>query len=117
MVFKIVLIESQVGHQRLVRKPLCFDWLQNDTRFASLLGNVERVIVPDEAYGTNANVSHAKDIWHAEKTATHYGIAHIKKKARRWGLSADDLIISASVDEILGRQALVELRSCYLSTP
>ena len=115
LVHKIVLVESTVGHQKLLPKPIVFDWLRSQPRFAGLTDRLERLVVPRTAYQERRR----DDIWHAEVTAMDYARAHILEHAApaKWNLTDDDLVINGNVDELLGRRALFELQRCELMRP
>ena len=114
LVHKVVLVESTVGHQKQLPKPIVFDWLRSQPRFEGLTSRLERLVVPRSAYQEKRK----DDIWHAEVTAMEYARAHILARAAgAWNMTDDDLVINGNVDELLGRRALFELQRCELQRP
>ena len=67
-----------------------------------------------------SNTAHtsAGDIWRFEDTQTRAGVEAVKAWSEAGGnLSADDLLISGDVDEVLSAEALHYLRHCSLARP
>ncbi|KAL3892741.1 MAG: hypothetical protein SGPRY_014832 [Prymnesium sp.] len=109
VVHKLVLVEAPYVHQRTFSKPFLWPKLARQPRFSKFEDLIHYFQVPSQ--------QPSSDIWHGERQAMRAGSQEISDMARSWGLKPYDMIIMASVDEILSRATLINLRRCEVKGP
>jgi len=95
-------------------KPLMWERLKYEERFKFVnQSKVIHIIVDDIIDSDKAK----DDMWYVEKLQTQLGISQISSWNEKSGnLDADDLFISADVDEVMSRSALFKLKWCQTSS-
>jgi len=106
------LVESTRAHFNQSAKPLMWERLKWSDRFAFAAPKVLHVVSDDGAMGRT------DDVWFTEMTQGSHGAKECATAIQeRFGYRPDDLLISASPDEILGAPTLQRLRWCSLLFP
>jgi len=108
----VFLIEATKSHKG-EPKPLMWERIKYEDRFSFVnQTKIVHIIIDDLVDSQQAK----SNIWYAERFQTQMAIRRMKL----WNsfnnfLGKDDLLISANVDEMMSRQALVNLRHCQTS--
>jgi hypothetical protein len=111
LVDRVYIVESTVSHQGL-EKPLAWERLRHSNRFGWLpAGRVRGLVVDDQLRTKDAR----EEQWRAEERQTDLALEKVRRLESL--LSGDDILVSGSVDEVLGREALRWLRVCALAAP
>ena len=109
---KVGLIYLLIISNRQDQKPLVWQIIRNSPRFAFVKKEKIEAVIVSEWSDSEA------DIWRYEDSQTRAGVEAVRAWSEAGGdLYADDLLISADVDEVLSREALHHLRHCSLTRP
>ena len=113
LVDRIFIVESTVTHKGL-QKPLMWERLKYTHRFSFVNDSkIWHVVVDDRLRGGKRTGGE----WFTELRVTDLGVGAVREWAagREGGLAGEDVFISASTDEVLSRETLLQLRWCHLS--
>lgn len=109
------VVESTRAHFNQSTKPLVWERLKWTERFAFVAPKVVHVVFDDGEVGRFGDTS---DLFRQESRQAEHGARECSKAiSEKFGYRPDDVLISASADEILADRTLSQLQWCHLPHP